>query len=82
MPGPEASDDSEDLLRAIRLRPEPFATARDIEPETAVGYKQTRNRLDQLEDSGYLNAETVGTTNVYWLTEKGKEALAQTDACD
>jgi len=82
MPGPEPSDNDNMLLRAIRLRPEPFATARDIEPETSVGYKQTRNRLDQLEGRGFVNAETVGTTNVYWLTEKGKKALCQGNTCD
>jgi len=27
-------------------------------------------------DAGYLKAETVGTTNVYWLTQDGLEVLA------
>jgi len=57
------------------MRSEPFATASDLEPETKVGYKQTRNRLDDLADKGYLNVETVGRTNVYWLTDPGRKEL-------
>lgn len=77
MPGPEAADPDIKLLRLIRLREEPFATARGLEPQISVGYKQTRNRLDDLVDEGYLKVETVGTTNVYWLTDAGCGRLAE-----
>lgn len=77
MPGPKASDSDVELLRLIRLREEPFATARDLEPNTEVGYKQTRNRLDDLVEAGYLKVERVGTTNVYWLSDTGRERLAR-----
>ena len=80
MPGPEPSDPDIELLRAIRLRPEPFATARDIEPGLNVGYKQTRNRLDDLVEKGMLNVKTVGTTKVYWLSDEGKAQLNQASA--
>jgi len=76
VPGPDASDSDLDVLRYIRLQPEPFATARDIEPQMNVGYKQTRNRLDRLAQEELLNRKKVGTTNVYWLSEKGKNRLA------
>ena len=79
MPGPEASDNDLDLLRYVALRPEPFATARDIEPKSNVGYKQTRNRLDDLVDDGLLKETMVGTTKVYWLSDAGKEALSAAD---
>ena len=78
MPGPEASDDDLDLLRYVALRPEPFATARDIEPKSNVGYKQTRNRLDDLVEQGLLKQTMVGTTKVYWLSDAGREALSAT----
>lgn len=77
MPGPEASDTDLELLRYIALRREPFATARDIEPKTSVGYKQTRNRLDDLVEEGLLNVDMVGTTKVYWLSDAGRERLAE-----
>lgn len=80
MPGPEASDSDLELLRYIALRREPFATAKDIEPQTHVGRKQTRNRLDDLVEDGLLNVEMVGTTKVYWLSDAGRERLAEADA--
>ena len=78
MPGPEPSDDDLDLLRYVALRPEPFATARDIEPRSNVGYKQTRNRLDDLVSDGLLKETMVGTTKVYWLSDTGRETLSTT----
>lgn len=80
MPGPEASDTDLELLRYIALRREPFATAKHIEPQTHVGRKQTRNRLDDLVNDGLLNVEMVGTTKVYWLSDGGRERLAEAEA--
>jgi len=77
LPGPEPADDDLKLLRLIRLRSEPFATARDLEPKMEVGRRQTRNRLDDLVEQDCLNLETVGRTNVYWLTDKGKTLVDQ-----
>lgn len=75
LPGPEPSDNDLKLLRLIRLRPEPFATATDLEAKTNVGRRQTRNRLDDLAEKEFLNVKTVGRTNVYWLTDAGKKKL-------
>jgi len=77
-PGPDPSDEDIEFLKAVRMRPEPFATATDLAPDMQVGRRQTRNRLDQLVEQGFLNVETVGRTNVYWLTDEGKEQLRQT----
>jgi predicted transcriptional regulator len=76
VPGPEASDKDVEIVRYVHMRPEPFATARDIEKHTDVGYKQTPNRMNQLVEKGLLKVKKVGTTKVYWLSDEGKEALA------
>lgn len=75
--GPDPSDDDIKLLRLIRLRKEPFATASDLVDQMSVGRKQTRNRLDDLVEKGYLNVDLVGTTKVYWLSDSGKERLSE-----
>jgi predicted ArsR family transcriptional regulator len=75
--GPTPSDDDIKLLRLIRLREEPFATASDLVDQMAVGRKQTRNRLDDLVEKGFLKVELVGTTNVYWLSDSGKQRLSE-----
>lgn len=76
MPGPEPKDRDVELLKYIRMRPEPFATARDIEPKMEVGYKQTRNRMDDLVEGDLLNRKMVGTVKVYWLTDAGLQQLS------
>lgn len=57
------------------MQPGGFATARDIEPDTNVGYKQTRNRLDDLVEDGLLNRRKLGSTKTYYLSDKGETAL-------
>ena len=76
MPGPEPEDTDIDLLKYVRLVPRPFATANDVDERTAVGYKQTRNRLDALVEQGLLRREKVGSVKLYWLSDAGEEALA------
>jgi predicted ArsR family transcriptional regulator len=75
-PGPTPSDSDGDVLRAVALVPKPFATASNVAPQLAVGRKQARNRLNDLAEQCLLNVETVGSTNVYWLSARGREALA------
>lgn len=79
MPGPEPSDNTRKLLRLVRLQEGGFATAPEIEPETEVGEKQTRNRLNKLADEGYLKQRKVGNTNVYWLSDDGESFLANSE---
>ena len=77
VPGPEPSDDKIKLLSLVKSQEGGFATAPEIEPQTEVGSKQTRNRLDSLVDDGLLKSRKVGSTNVYWLTDEGEAELAQ-----
>lgn len=79
MPGPEPSDKDLELLRYVKLQRGGFATAREVNDHTSVGYRQTLNRLDALADAGLLNVRTVGRTNVYWLTDEGDVALSTND---
>lgn len=76
MPGPAPSDRDIEVLREVALRREPFATARDIEPSLSVGYRQTRNRLNQLVERDLLKHTKVGTTSVYWLSDAGRAAIS------
>jgi len=45
----------------------------------SVGYKQTRNRMDDLAEDDLLEVKVVGTTKVYWITDEGKRVLGQAD---
>jgi len=75
MPGPDPSDTEIDLLRYVQMTPYPFAKVEDVDEHTTVGYKQTRNRLDELVDAGDLNVRKVGNVNLYWLSDNGSARL-------
>jgi len=79
VPGPAPSDDDVTLLRLVKSQEGGFATAPEIEPETGVGEKQTRNRLESLFENGLLHRRRVGSTNVYWLTDDGERELASVE---
>jgi len=81
VPGPKRSDPDLAVLPAVALQPQPFATARDVEPRLSVGYKQTRNRLDQLVDErGWLKRRKVAGVKVYWLSDAGREMLSESSS--
>jgi len=77
VPGPEPKDSELKLLSLVKSQEGGFATAPMIEPETEVGEKQTRNRLDSLVEDGLLKFRKVGSTKVYWLSDDGEKKLAE-----
>lgn len=76
MPGPDPSDSDIKLLRLVVSQEGGFATAPEISPDTSVGEKQTRNRLESLFKDGLLKKRKVGSTNVYWLSDAGESELS------
>jgi len=79
MVGPQPADADEKILQYVRLAPRPFAKVDDVDKHTAVGYKQTRNRMDGLVEKGLLNVEKAGNVNLYWLSDDGEALLAESE---
>jgi len=76
VPGPDPADSDEKTLQLVQQQEGSFATAPEIAGDMSVGEKQTRNRLDALASEDYLNWRRVGSTKVYWLSDKGERELA------
>jgi predicted transcriptional regulator len=75
---PTVSD--EEILRAVRVHPEPVITAKDIVEQIELTRQGVHNRLEDLVEEGYLKRKEVGSRAVvYWLSDKGKERAAATD---
>jgi DNA-binding MarR family transcriptional regulator len=78
MPGPQPSITDEELLREIRLLPDPVVTAKEITSRVELENATVNRRLDRLVDNGYLNEKKVGAAAVvYWLTTDGAEKAAE-----
>lgn len=65
-----------DVCRVIALHPEPVVASGDIYEELDLTQDGALDRLHTLAADGYLNKKRVGSSGmVFWLTDKGKEAL-------
>ena len=73
----------EEVMRAIALHPEPVVTARDINADLGLEPDSARERLKTLVDEGYLDMKKPGgSAMVFWMTDKGRSVLADTDNSD
>lgn len=78
MPGPDPSITDEELLREIKLLPDPVITAKEITERVDLENATVNRRLDRLVESGYLVEKKVGAAAVvYWMTPEGAEKAAE-----
>jgi len=78
VPGPEPKYTDAELLREIRLLPDPVITAKEITENVELENATVNRRLDRLVDQGYLEEKKVGAAAVvYWLTSKGRNEASQ-----
>jgi DNA-binding MarR family transcriptional regulator len=77
-PGPDGKLTDEEILREMRLAPDPFVTASELADRTNYTRQGIRNRLDTLESKGLVRRRKVGSRAVvYLLTVHGKERVAE-----
>jgi len=75
---PEVSP--QEVMKAIAMHPEPVVTASDIHEQIGLSQDGARERLKALADDGYLGVKRPGSSAlVFWMTDKGRETLAQAD---
>ncbi|PSQ51617.1 winged helix-turn-helix domain-containing protein [Halobacteriales archaeon SW_8_65_20] len=76
-PGRKPTITDAEILRVVRLLPDPVVTANEISDEIDMTPQGVNSRLDDLVEDGYLRQKNVGSRAVvYWLTESGKEKAA------
>jgi len=74
---PTVSD--EEILRSIKLHPDPIVTAKEVAESIEMTRQGAHNRLEEMVGEAYLKRKEVGSRAVvYWLTEDGKEKAAET----
>jgi len=77
-PGRNPTISDADLLREVRLLPDPVVTATEVSEAIDMTRQGAYNRLSELVDAGYLRSKQVGSRAVvYWLTEQGKNLAAE-----
>lgn len=67
-----------DFLRLFALSPDPVLTAGELADELPVTQQAVNSRLKRMEKDGLVESKKVGAAaRVYWLTEHGKQTLAE-----
>lgn len=70
-----------DLLIEILQHPDFAVTTSDILPRTEYSRKNLNNRLNDLAEDGYIYKKEVGASAaVYWLTDKGRQLVRDSDS--
>jgi len=65
-----------ELLKAIATAPDPFVTAPEMADRLDYSKDGVRNRLEELEDAGWVERRDVGArATVWWLTREGRHKL-------
>jgi DNA-binding MarR family transcriptional regulator len=81
-PGPPRKTSDYDLLRQIQLVPFPAAVTTDVSNNVEIDQRQVVNRLDELEDRGYVKSKVAGDRGRLWaLTTEGEEYVAEHHGC-
>lgn len=70
----------EEILRKIALARGPVVTAPELSEKLDMGVSGINKRLDSLVEEELIHQREVGASAVvYWLSESGRDTLAQSD---
>ena len=74
-PGPDPKVTKLDILKEIRLAYPPVQTPKALSERLEISNTAISNKLEEIEDKGWVQSERVGRARVYWITDAGKAQL-------
>ena len=76
-PGPSPKVSDGELLRGVKLHPDPAVTASEMADQFPYGSANLTKRFNNLADRGLLGTKSVGGgARVYWTTDEGAQYIA------
>jgi predicted ArsR family transcriptional regulator len=71
---------TEEVLQAVVLHPDPVVTTSDLADQLDLSHDGIRERLKSLSQEGLLKEKKVGgSAVVFYITEKGRNRLAEAE---
>lgn len=65
-----------EILSVIVSRPDPVVTASELTDHTEYKIDGIRERLEELEDGGYVRSRDVGArSKIWWITTAGRDLI-------
>lgn len=69
---PKQTPDDE-ILREVYLHDDPALIAKELTNSLDMSRQGIHDRLEELEDGGWVNSKVPGRDRIYWLTNDGIE---------
>ncbi|SHG77555.1 hypothetical protein [Halobaculum gomorrense] len=79
MAGRKETVSDEEILQIFLNSGEHIMTTREVSDALGFSLEGTRNRLYPLADQGLLAQKKVGNSPAWWLTDAGREFLAESE---
>jgi DNA-binding MarR family transcriptional regulator len=74
-PGPDPTVTQTDVLKEIRLAYPPVQAPKDLAERLDISNTAVSNKLQDMEEKGWVESERVGRARVYWVTDTGRAQL-------
>jgi DNA-binding MarR family transcriptional regulator len=78
-PGRKPTVSDTEILRIFVVNPDPVFLASELTDELDMSRQGIHNRLDELEERGYLNSKTAGGRRMFWVTQEGRAFFAESE---
>jgi DNA-binding IclR family transcriptional regulator len=76
-PGRKPTVSDVEILREFALCPDPFMHATELTETLDLSRQGVHNRLEKLQEKGYLDSKMTGGTRNWWLTSDGRNYLSE-----
>lgn len=77
MAGRKPEVDDTTILREFALSAAPVLGANELTDSLGMSRQGIDYRLRQLEDDGLLESKIISRDRVYWLTDEGRQKIAE-----
>ncbi|RLM83846.1 ArsR family transcriptional regulator [Halobellus sp. Atlit-38R] len=76
MAGRKRQVNDSDILRVFALSPDPVLVASEVAEEIDMTRQGAFNRLQKLEEEGFVKSAMKSSARVWWITPEGKHQIA------
>jgi len=76
-PGRNPTVSDVEILREFALCPDPFMHATELAETLGMSRQGVHNRLEGLQEQGYLDSKLTGGTRNWWITDAGRSYLSE-----
>ena len=79
MAGRKPTVSDAEILVLFTESEDPILSATEVAEDLPIGDRGTHERLKKLHENGFLERKSVGQGMAYWITDEGREFVAESE---